>query len=70
MKGKKKVSDLFADLKYDSFKKSAAVMVVDTCTDGMAESQHMAAVAGVRIDSGYKVTERTTSIIRLWSVSC
>lgn len=69
MRGKKKVSDLFADLKYDSFKKSAAVMVVDTCTDGMAGSQHMAAVAGVRIDSGYKVTERTTSIIRLWSVS-
>ena len=69
MRGKKKVSDLFADLKYDSFMKSAAVMVVDTCTDGMAESQHMAAVAGVRIDTGYKVTERTTSIIRLWSVS-
>ena len=65
MRGKKKVSDLFADLKYDALQKESAVMIVDTCTDGMAESQHMAAVAGIRIDDRYKVTADTVRLIRI-----
>jgi hypothetical protein len=65
MRGKKKVSDLFADLKYDALQKESAVMIVDTCTDGMAESQHMTAVAGIRIDDRYKVTADTVRMIRI-----
>ncbi len=65
MKGKKKVSDLFADLRFSSLDKSSAVMVVDTVTAGPAESRHLAAVACLRIDSRYKVTPSTASVIRI-----
>ena len=65
MRGRKKVSDLFADLKYDALQKDAAVIIVDTCTDGMAESQHIAAVAGVRIDDRYKILSDTRKIVRI-----
>ena len=65
MRGKKKVSDLFADLKYTSFEKDAALMIVDTRTEGLAEQQHIAGVLGVRIDDRYKVTAQTKRIIRL-----
>ena len=65
MRGKKKVSDLFADLKYDSFMKSSAVMVADVQTEGMAESGHIAGVAGVRIDDRYKVSSSTASAVRI-----
>ena len=65
MRGKKKVSDLFADLKYDSFMKASAVMIADVQTEGMAEVQHLAGVAGVRIDDRYKVTSSTRSVVRI-----
>jgi tRNA(Ile)-lysidine synthase len=65
MRGKKKVSDLFTDLKYTSFQKEAALMIVDTRTEGLAEQQHIAGVLGVRIDDRYKVTPQTKKIIRL-----
>ncbi len=65
MKGKKKVSDLFTDLRFSSLDKSSAVMVVDTVTSGLAESRHLAAVACLRIDSRYKVTPFTASVIRI-----
>ncbi len=65
MKGKKKVSDLFTDLKYDSLQKKSAVVVIDTTTADMAESQHIAALTGERIDNRYKVDDRTRSIIRI-----
>ena len=58
-------SDLFADLKYDTFAKDAAVIVVDTQTDGLAEQQHIASLLGVRIDNRYKVTADTETIIRI-----
>ena len=64
LKGKKKVSDLFTDLKYDTFAKKAALMVVD-CYGDLAEEQHVAAVLGVRIDDSYKVTSKTRHIIRM-----
>ena len=64
LKGRKKVSDLFADLKYDSFAKDAAVMIVD-CRGELAEEQHIAGVLGVRMDDSYKVTSKTRSIIRM-----
>lgn len=64
MKGKKKISDLFADLKYDSRSKDAAVMVAD-CRQGEMEENHVAAVLGERIDNRYRVTEKTENIIRI-----
>lgn len=69
MRGKKKVSDLFTDLKYDSFQKASAVIVSDVNSEGMAESQHIAGVAGVRIDDLYKVTPTTSSVIRVTVLS-
>lgn len=68
MRGKKKVSDLFADLKYDGIMKAGAVMIVDTMTEGMAENQHLAGVACLRIDNSYRITDNTTSIIRITEI--
>ena len=65
MRGKKKVSDLFADLKYDSLKKSAAVVLVDTVSDSLAQEGHIAAVLGVRSDDRYKVVSTTVRAIRI-----
>lgn len=65
MNGKKKVSDLFADLKYGTLEKESAVMIVDTRSEGLAETQHIAGVMGVRLDDRYKVTPTTKTIIRI-----
>ena len=64
MKGKKKISDLFTDLKYGHMQKDRAVILVDMSGD-LAEQQHVAGVAGVRIDDRYKVTDNTETIIRI-----
>ena len=69
MRGKKKVSDLFTDLKYDAFQKASAVIISDVNSEGMSESQHIAGVAGVRIDDLYKVTPTTSSVIRVTVIS-
>lgn len=61
MRGKKKVSDLFTDLKYDNAHKKAAVIV----TSGADDAQRVAAVACVRVDDAYKITEKTDHIIRI-----
>ena len=65
MRGKKKVSDLFADLKFNNFQKDAAVILVDTRSEGLAEQQHIAGLLGHRIDDRYKVTPSTRTILRL-----
>ena len=64
MKGRKKISDLFADLKYGHAQKSSAVVIVDTKGD-YAEQQHVAGVLPVRLDDHYKVTGQTKEIIRI-----
>jgi tRNA(Ile)-lysidine synthase len=64
MKGKKKLSDLFADLKYGSAEKASAVVIVD-CKGDYAEQQHVAGVVPVRLDDHYKVTSSTREIIRI-----
>ena len=64
MKGKKKISDLFTDLKYGYMDKSSAIVIVD-CKGDYAEQQHVAGVLPVRIDDHYKVTETTKEIIRI-----
>lgn len=65
MRGRKKVSDLFADLKYNAFEKDSAVMIVDTCADALAGEQHLAGILGVRIDGRYKVTADTRTVIKI-----
>ena len=64
MKGKKKLSDLFNDLKYSQFEKESSLVIVD-CRGDLAEKQHVAAVLPVRIDDRYKVTSDTKEIIRI-----
>lgn len=64
MKGKKKLSDLFTDLKYTHLDKESALVVVD-CRGDMAQRQHVAAVLPVRIDDHYKVTSETKKIIKI-----
>ena len=62
LKGRKKVSDLFADFKFSQAEKSKALMMVDSQGD-LAENQHIAGVLGYRIDDMYKVDETTKNII-------
>lgn len=68
MRGKKKVSDLFADLKYDGMMKAAAVMIVDAVTEDVAENQHLAGIACLRIDNSCRITDKTVSIIRITEI--
>ncbi len=63
MRGKKKVSDFFTDLKYDIFRKRESVMVVST--SGGSDGSRVAAVLGERIDDSFKVTSRTASVLVL-----
>ena len=65
MRGKKKVSDIFADLKFSAADKSSAVILVDTLTEDLAEQQHVSALLGYRIDDRYKVTSSTRTILRI-----
>lgn len=60
MKGRKKISDMFADLKYGHKEKQRAVMAVSNNLDA-----HVAALVGVRIDNGAKVDKTTESIIKI-----
>lgn len=65
MKGRKKISDLFADLRYDFRAKEEAVVVVDVQTPGMAEKQHVSGLLGERIDDRYKVGPDTRNIVKI-----
>ena len=62
LKGRKKVSDLFADLKFTQMDKAKALMIV-YCRGDLAENQHIAGVLGYRIDDRYKVDQTTRNII-------
>ena len=64
MRGRKKVSDMFVDMKYGQIEKANALMLVD-CTGDRAGKQHIAGILGNRIDEHYKVTEDTLSVIRI-----
>lgn len=64
MKGRKKVSDIFADLKFTSQEKDQAIMIVD-CRGNLADQQHIAGILGIRMDDRYKVTAATKKIIRI-----
>lgn len=60
MRGRKKLSDMFVDLKLDVLEKEKALVIAD-------EGSHILALLGHRIDDAVKVTEATASvtIIRL-----
>lgn len=60
MRGKRKISDIFSDMKYDSAAKSNAIVMTDAIDD-----QHVAALLWVRMDSRYKVDGQTDTIIRI-----
>lgn len=63
MKGKKKVSDLFTDLKYSIVDKSEAVILLDGHAAGGADRSHIAAVLGVRIDDSKRISDRTVKVL-------
>lgn len=58
LNGKKKVSDLLTDLKYDIFRKKG-VLVVE------GQGSHVLAVVGERIDKSVKVTPSTRRVYRI-----
>ena len=64
MKGRKKVSDIFADLKYTSIQKEQAIMIVD-CKGDLAEQQHVAGILGLRMDDRYRVSASTKTVIKI-----
>lgn len=64
MRGKKKISDVFTDLKYDSVRKKDAVILVGN-EDDSSDSQRVAALLWVRMDSRFKVGDKTETIIRI-----
>ena len=64
LKGRKKISDLFADLKFTQADKDKALMMVD-CRGGLADKQHVAGVLGYRIDDSYKVDSTTRNVIMI-----
>ena len=62
MKGRKKVSDFFTDLKYDICRKASSVMLVDT-SDRNRDEHRIAAVVGERIDDRYRITPETGTVV-------
>ena len=62
LKGRKKVSDFFADLKFTQAQKSRTLMIAD-CGENSAENQRIAGILGYRIDDRYKVDASTKNII-------
>ncbi|MBR6247273.1 MAG: tRNA lysidine(34) synthetase TilS, partial [Bacteroidales bacterium] len=60
LRGRKKLSDLFVDLKYSLPDKDAALVVVPR-----GGGSHIIALAGVRIDEKYKVKDTTENCIKI-----
>ena len=65
MRGKKKISDMFADLKFDFQSKEQAVVIVDVQTSGMAEKQHVSGLLGRRIDDRCKIGPDTCEVVKI-----
>ena len=58
MRGKKKVSDFFTDLKYSLIDKESSVVL-----PFLGDDNHIAAVLGERIDDSLKITDSTEKVI-------
>ena len=65
MKGKKKVSDIFTDLKYDALKKASAIVAFRPADSVSGEYQRVAAILGERVDDSFKVWPSTRMVIRI-----
>ena len=68
LNGRKLLSDMFTDLKYDSADKAAAVLLVNARNQEEASEGHCAALLSLRIDQAYRITSSTTSVIRITSL--
>lgn len=64
MKGRKKLSDLFTDLKMGQPEKERAVVAVSPALNSDGDS-HVAALLCLRIDDSLKVTENTSTVLRI-----
>ena len=64
LKGRKKISDLFVDLKFTQADKDKALMIMD-CREDVAENQRVAGVLGYRIDDRYRIDSTTRDIIMI-----
>lgn len=65
MGGRKKLSDLFTDLKWDAARKEGAMVIAypgETAPDGSGTGKRVAALVGARIDDSLKVTEKTRQV--------
>lgn len=62
MRGKRKLSDIFKDLKWNARKKTSVPVIVKGYED---EGQRVAAILGVHMDDGFKVGEGTEMIVRI-----
>ncbi len=60
MRGRKKVSDLFTDLKYDISRKACSPLVVSSPDD-----QHILSLIGERVDDSVRIDENTEFITRI-----
>ena len=65
MKGKKKVSDIFTDLKYDALKKASAIVAYRPADSVPGGYQRVAAILGERVDDSFKVWPSTRMVIRI-----
>lgn len=64
MKGKKKISDVFADLKWHAAQKKDAVIIEGP--EGMPDPKgHVAGLLGVRMDASYRISKDTVRVIRI-----
>ena len=62
MKGRKKVSDIFADLKYDASDKLSALVLEEGQS---SDKSHVAALLGVRMDDRYKISSSTSMVLKI-----
>lgn len=62
MKGRKKISDIFADLKYDASEKLSAIVLEDR---NSSDSSHVAALLGVRMDDRYRISSSTSTVLKI-----
>ena len=59
-RGRKKLSDLFTDLKFNALQKESALVVAED-----ALSSHVLALVGYRVDESVKVTSATTCLLKI-----
>jgi tRNA(Ile)-lysidine synthase len=64
MRGKKKISDIFADMKWHQAQKKDAVIIA-VAEDYESSESRVAGLLGVRMDDAYRISDSTTVIVRI-----